>query len=95
MSIQFTEAVILAVFPTSSWISNTNSPFSVNVWLFEPSLFVTVMVSLSFTRVAVTSLLVGPVISYFTSADGAFLSIQSTEAVIVFCSLPIFRYVKV
>ena len=56
--IQLTLAITVPLFPTLSTNSKVKSPFSVNVYVLLPLLFVTTISSLSFVRVAVTGSLV-------------------------------------
>ncbi len=79
--IQSTFAVASPLLPASSTNSNVNSPFSVNVYVSFPLLFVIVTFSLGF-KVTVTGFTVFSVVLYSNSAVGASLSIQSTITVI-------------
>ena len=80
--IQSTFAVASPLLPASSTNSNVNSPFSVNVYVSFPLLFVIVTFSLGF-KVTVTGSIVFSVLLYSNSAVGTSLSIQSTFAVAV------------
>ena len=62
LSIQSTFAIALPSFPALSIKVNSNSPFSVNIYVFFPLLFVTVISSLA-SNVATTSFPVISVIS--------------------------------
>ncbi len=81
--IHVTFATAVPVFPASSTNSNVNSPFSVNVYVLLPSLFVILTFSLSKLIVAVTSWFVGSTSLYPIVATGAVLSIQFTVATAV------------
>ncbi len=81
--IQSTLAVATPTFPYGPTNSNVNSPFSVNVYVVFPSLFVTTVPSLSNVIVTVTSSFVSSVISYVKLAFGNVLHIQSTSAIAV------------
>ena len=81
LSIQSTFAVAVPLFPSSFVNSNVNVPFSVNVYVSFPLLFVIVKFWSPLSKVATTSLFVFSVISYLTVALGVVLSIQSTFAV--------------
>ena len=78
LEIHVTSTVAVPLFPTASSNSNVNSPFSVNVYLFFPSLFVILTFSLSNVIVAVTGSVVSFSVLYTIVPTGATLSIQST-----------------
>ena len=59
LSIVFTSALVLPVFPARSINSNVNSPFPVKVYPELPLLFITMIGSLHPVSVANTSWLVG------------------------------------
>ena len=70
LSIQFTFATAEPVFPFSSSNSNVDSPFSVNIYVSFPSLFVIVILVLGFTSLATTLPFVGSVVLYAIPAVG-------------------------
>ena len=74
LSIQLTTALIVPLVPLLSTNSNVNSPFSVNVYVSFPSLFVIVISVLGFTTVATTSWFVISVVLYSISAVGTTIS---------------------
>ncbi len=86
LSMFLTVAVADPVFPAASINSNVNVPFPVNVRVLLPLLFVIVISSLGFTKVAITFPFVLLVVLYSIVAVGAILSIQVTTAF----TLPLF-----
>ena len=81
-AIQFTVAVAVPSFPALSTNLNVKLPFSSNVYVSLPSLFVIVTSSLG-TNVTVTDSSVKSIVLNVNSAVGSSLSIQSTVIVLV------------
>ena len=83
LSIQFTVAVTLPLFPALSANSKVKVPFSVNVYVFLPLLFnikTSPSGSFSKTTPAVTSWFVDSIVLYTNNGSGTSLSIHVTTA---------------